>query len=173
VWEREIFQIRGIIKVTEESNHDTLAKQANQLLSQGVEFYYQHNLPAALNAWQQAIELRKQLPLDNPEYRDGLAWAYYNCGVALSDLRRWEEAITHYQQAIELRKQLPLANPEYRDALAWAYNNCGVALRDLRRFEEAITYFQQAIELRSLASYIGCLNIECAKKCCMKSLVRC
>jgi tetratricopeptide (TPR) repeat protein len=133
--------------MTTDSTHEALAAEAKQFFNQGFEFYKQRDFQAALTAWQHTIELRKQLPLDNPEYLDALAGAYNNCGLALDNLRRFEEAIVQYQQAIELGKQLPLDNPEYRNNLAGAYNNCGNALDDLRRFEEAIAQYQQAIEL--------------------------
>jgi len=124
-----------------------IAAQANQLFNQGVEFIEQRDFQAALTAWQQAIELLKQLPLDNPEYRNELVSAYSNCGIALGNLRHFEEAIAQYQQVIELGKHLPLDNPKYCSNLASAYNNYGIALGNLRHFEEAIAQYQQAIEL--------------------------
>jgi len=57
-------------------------------------------------------------------------------GNALSDLKRYEEALAAYEQAIRL-------DPNY----AKAYYNIGVALYDLKRYEEALAAFEQAIRL--------------------------
>ncbi len=134
--------------MTTESNHEAIAAQAEQLFNQGLEFYKQRDFQAALTAWQQTIELREQLPLDNPQYRNNLLGAHVNCGNALAALRRFEDAIEHYQQAIKLGETLSLDEPLYCSWLSNAYDNCGNALGELRRYEEAIDYYQQAIELR-------------------------
>ncbi len=57
-------------------------------------------------------------------------------GIALRDLKRYEEAIAAYDQAIRL-------DPNY----ATAYINKGNALNNLKRSEEAIAAYDQAIRL--------------------------
>ncbi len=65
-----------------------------------------------------------------------MATAYYNLGVSLNDLKRYEEAEVAYRKAIEL-------NPS--DAIA--YSNLGNLLGDLKRYEEAEVAYRKAIEL--------------------------
>ncbi|NES23130.1 MAG: tetratricopeptide repeat protein [Symploca sp. SIO3E6] len=62
--------------------------------------------------------------------------AWYNRGIALYKLERYEEAIASYDRALEF-------NPDY-DGI---WNNRGIALKDLGRYEEAIASYDQAIEL--------------------------
>lgn len=62
--------------------------------------------------------------------------AWFNKGVALAKLGKYEEAIECYDKVIEL-------NPNY--APAW-YNK-GVALAKLGRYEEAIECYKKAVEL--------------------------
>jgi Flp pilus assembly protein TadD len=79
----------------------------------------------ALAAYEEAIAI-------NPRDVD----AYYNKGVVLDELKRYEEAIEAYEGVIGL-------NPQYTDA----YNNKGIALDELKRYEEAIRCYEQAIGL--------------------------
>lgn len=64
------------------------------------------------------------------------AQAYYNLGVNLWGLWRYDEEIQYYKKAIEL-------NPNYLDA----YNNLGLIYSNLEKYEDAILYYQKAIEL--------------------------
>ena len=57
-------------------------------------------------------------------------------GNALSDLKRYEEALAAYEQAIRL-------DPNY----AYAYNNKGDVLRELKRYKEAEQTFEKARQL--------------------------
>ena len=68
----------------------------------------------------------------NPEE----AGAWYNKGLALYDMGKYEEAIKAYDKAIEI-------NPE--EAGAW-YNK-GLALYDMGKYEEAIKAYDKAIEI--------------------------
>ena len=64
------------------------------------------------------------------------AQAYYNLGVNLWGLWRYDEEIQYYKKAIEL-------NPNYVEA----YNNLGLIYSNLEKYEDAILYYQKAIEL--------------------------
>ena len=63
--------------------------------------------------------------------------AWYNKGIALDDLGRYEEAIKAYDKAIELK-------PDYQKA----WYNKGIALRKLYSYEEALEAFNKAIEIK-------------------------
>lgn len=64
------------------------------------------------------------------------ARAYYNLGVNLWGLWRYDEEIQYYKKAIEL-------DPNYGEA----YNNLGLIYSNLEKYEDAIPYYQKAIEL--------------------------
>ncbi len=65
---------------------------------------------------------------------DFMAW--YNKGLALAKLGKYEEAIECFDKAIEL-------NPNF----APAWNNKGVALAKLGKYEEAIKCYDKALEI--------------------------
>lgn len=69
-----------------------------------------------------------------PDYADALSYK----GVALGELKRYEEAIEAYKKAIKLKP--------HRRGL---WFNKGVALGKLGRYEEAIEAYDEAIKLKS------------------------
>lgn len=91
-------------------------------------------------------------------------------GIALDDLKRYEETLAYYEQTIRLApnysiayigKAIALSNlKRYEEALAayeqairldpnlaGAYYNKGLTLDDLKRYEEALAAYEQAIRL--------------------------
>jgi TPR repeat len=77
-------------------------------------------------SYDRAIEIK-------PDYAD----AYSNRGIALKDLKRFEEALASYDRAIEIQ-------PDYAEA----YSNRGVALQELKRVEEAVASYDRAIAIQ-------------------------
>ncbi len=65
-------------------------------------------------------------------YAEGMA--LNNLGIALQEVRRFEEAITAHQQDLEICRE---TGDRHREGTA--LNNLGNALQEVRRFEEAIT----------------------------------
>jgi tetratricopeptide (TPR) repeat protein len=65
------------------------------------------------------------------------SFAYYNRGIVLQALRRFQEALTSYDVAIALR-------PDYAEAFC----NRGNTLAELKRLDEALASFDRAIALK-------------------------
>ena len=78
-----------------------------------------------------AFDPFQQLPA--PDAHD----AWYNRGIALGNLGRFEKAIASYDQAVQIKPD---------DHKAW-YNR-GYALGNLDRLEEAIASYDQAIKIK-------------------------
>ncbi|QYX32547.1 CHAT domain-containing protein [Sphaerospermopsis torques-reginae] len=104
----------------------TVTNQAEVLFDQGLQQAKSGDLLGALAFYSQAIKLQPE----SYEY-------WFNQGLALFHLQRFEEAISAYDQAINLK-------PDF--AKAW-YNRGGV-LGELGDFDGAIASFDQAIELK-------------------------
>ena len=67
------------------------------------------------------------------------AAALTNLGIALGEVRRFEEAISAHQDAAAIFRETGDRHGE-----GMALNNLGIALREVRRFEEAISAHQDA-----------------------------
>jgi hypothetical protein len=93
--------------------------------------------------------VRNELPLELAEYRNALASAYNNRGLALEGLGEPEDlsaAISSFKQAIALRK--PLLSIEHRTGLVTAYYNCAAAQQMLggaKNLQEAIASCNHAV----------------------------
>jgi tetratricopeptide (TPR) repeat protein len=70
------------------------------------------------------------------EIKPDYAEAHLNRGNALSELRRFEEAVPSYQRALRF-------NPDHGDAL----NNLGLAFRELDRRNDAIACWDRLLWL--------------------------
>jgi tetratricopeptide (TPR) repeat protein len=104
----------------------TVTNQAQQLFYQGLQQARSGDLYGALALYNQAIKLQPQ----NYEY-------WFNQGLSLFHLHRFEDAISAYDQTLNL-------NPDF--AKAW-YNRGGV-LGELGDFDGAVASFEQAIALK-------------------------
>src|SRR5262249_28341355 len=63
--------------------------------------------------------------------------AFSNRGNALTELKRFDEALASYDKAIALK-------PDYAEA----FSNRGTALKDLKRLDEALASYDKAIALK-------------------------
>ncbi len=69
--------------------------------------------------------------------KPNLAEARYNRGIALQELKRFDEALTSYDQALRIK-------PDY----AAAHYNRGIALQELERFDEAVASCDQVLRIK-------------------------
>jgi CHAT domain-containing protein len=82
-------------------------------------------------------------------YAPDVAMTLTNLGVALSDLRRLEEAVAAYEEALGIHRQLAAAQPAvYAPDLATTLTNLGNALQELRRYEAALAAYEEALAIR-------------------------
>ncbi len=73
-----------------------------------------------------------------PDYQD----AWYNRGISLKNLRRYEEAISSYEQVVAIKPD---------DHQAWG--NRGIALTALGRYEEALVSYNRVLEIQPTDTY--------------------
>ena len=107
-----------------------------------------NDLKSAIDYYNKAIDVCKQLPKDNPEYQNDLSWIYSN----FADLQRrqlhFDLAETYINKAIEIREQLPNDNPEYQSDLAKAYYNLAqLQKNNLKNFVLANKNYRKAIKI--------------------------
>lgn len=138
-------------------------EMASAWMKRGIDLLNENStasLTESLHCFDQAIELRRSLPLrETPWYRYLLAAGWMNRGDALTRLGAPENlatAVCSYDQALALLQTLDLTNdPRFRKRLALAWMNRGVTLqaqgtassvRDaLASFDEAIVLFRNSV----------------------------
>ncbi len=85
-------------------------------------------------AWEPGLALLERAIAVN----DSFAPLYNNCGIALRELKRFDEALVRYDSALRLQ-------PDHADA----FNNKGNVLRDLQRHADALACYDQSLALKS------------------------
>jgi len=94
------------------------------------------NMAAALEHFSRAVEVA-------PDFAQG----FNNRGVALQQMKRWDEALASFERAAAIQ-------PDARNARV--HNNRGNVLQKMRRWGEALPSYQRALELRP--DYAEALN---------------
>ena len=82
-----------------------------------------------------------------PDFAD----VYYNCGNALNELNRKQDAVDQFKRCLEI-------NPTH----ASAHHNCGNALRDLKEVDDALEHYSKSSELDYHNPDMHCLGLGLA-----------
>jgi tetratricopeptide (TPR) repeat protein len=112
---------------------DARQAEADRLLQQGIQQYQTSQFPAALNSWQQALQIYRAL-----KNRQGEGTALGNLGVAYRSLGNYAKAIEYTQQYLAIAREI-----KDRQGEGVALGNLGVAYRSLGNYAKAIEYSQQ------------------------------
>jgi|GEM_PF-156122 len=123
----------------------TLEAEAARLLQQGFEQFNVNQFDAALESWQQALELYQNL-----ENAGGQGLVYWGIGRVSFQKGQYSEALEHYQQALSLFRDpaVQAAYPENSRSFEGAVlNNIGEAYTSLADRTAALTHYQQALAI--------------------------
>lgn len=139
----------------DEDKHAT----ANQWTQRGIALLAtleQAHLTEALDCFDEAIRLRKGLPLqESPWYRWGLTAGWMNRAETLSRLGRPPEALAAYDQALVHLQQLPLdMEPAFRWRLGVAWMSRALTLHALNDGTAALDSLDHAIQVLSHPSLV-------------------
>ena len=111
--------------------------EADQLLQQGIQQYQTGQLPAALNSWQQALQIYRAL-----KNRAGEGLALSNLGGAYHVLGNYAKAIDYGQQSLAIAREI-----KNREGEGGAVLNLGIANLYLGNSVKAIEYMQQSLAI--------------------------
>jgi tetratricopeptide (TPR) repeat protein len=109
--------------------------EANRLFSQGIQQYQTGQVAAALQSWEQALALYRQI-----KDRQGEGVVLGNLGIAYKFLGNYAKAIEYQQQSLAIARQL-----KDRSAEGAALGNLGNAHWSLGNYAKAIEYQQQLL----------------------------
>lgn len=117
-------------------------KEVRILLYLGNYFYSNDYFDNAIISYKQIIKNK-----ETGKNKELISGSYNNWGLALVELKQFEEACVKYEKATEIK-------PEY----AHPYNNWGLALVQLKQFEEACAKYEKAIEREPgyVQAYFNC-----------------
>jgi len=116
---------------------DARQVEADRLLQQGNQQFQTGQLRAALNSWQQALEIYRAIKNRRME---GLALG--NLGAVYINLGNWAKAIEYSQQHLVIAREI-----KDREGEGAALGNLGVAYRSLGNYAKAIEYTQQYLAI--------------------------
>jgi CHAT domain-containing protein/tetratricopeptide (TPR) repeat protein len=116
---------------------DAREAEADRLMQQGKQQFQTGQFPAALNSWQQALQIYRAL-----KNREGEGGVLNNLGGAYRYLGNYAKAIEYGQQSLTLAREI-----KDRDGEWAALGNLGIAYKSLGNYAKAIEYGQQSLTI--------------------------
>ena len=122
---------------------DARESEGDRLLQQGIQQYQTGQLRAALNSWQQALQIYRALK--NREREGGTLG---NLGVAYNSMSNYAKAIEYSQQWLAIAREI-----KDRQSEGSALGNLGLTYLSLGNSAKAIEYFQQHLAIARAIKY--------------------
>ena len=116
---------------------DARQAEGDRLLQQGAQHYQTSQFPAALNSWQQALQIYRAI-----KNRQGEGWALGNLGLAYINLGNYAKAIEYTQQYLTIAREI-----KDRRGEGTALGTLGGAYLYLDDYTKAIEYSQQYLTI--------------------------
>ena len=114
---------------------DARKTEADRLFQQGIQQFQTRQLPAALNSWEQALQIYRAI-----KNRQGEGWALGNLGNAYNSVGNYAKAIEYTQQSLAIAREI-----KDRQGEGLALGNLGNAYHSLGNYGKAIEYTQQSL----------------------------
>jgi len=129
-----IFSASPVVAQTSESQK----VEADRLLEQGIQQHQTSQFQAAIQSWQQALTIYREI---------GDRWGEANClnnlGSAYSSLGQYQQAIDYQQQSLAIGREIGDHQGE-----AYSLGNLGSAYSSLGQYQQAIDYQQQSLAIK-------------------------
>ncbi|WP_427158656.1 tetratricopeptide repeat protein [Aliinostoc sp. HNIBRCY26] len=120
--------------------------EADRLLQQGIQQFQTSQFTAALQSWQQALIIYREI-----KDRKGEGYALGNLGIAYYSLGEYAKAIEYHQQLLAIAREIKDRNGE-----GAALGNLGNAYNSLGDYPKAIEYHQQSLAIaREIKDRLG------------------
>ncbi len=117
---------------------DQKKAEADQLFQQGNQQYENSQFQAAIQLWQEALKIYRELGDHSEE-----AASLNNLGIAYDSLGRYQKAIEFHQQSLTIEQEIG-----DRNGVATSLNNLGGAYRSLGQYQKAIEFHQQSLAIK-------------------------
>jgi len=110
---------------------------AERFLKTGIQQFQNNQIAAALNSWQQALTIYREI-----KDRSGEGQALGNLGFAYVFLKDYSQALNYLQQWLTITQET-----QNRQSEILALGNLGTVYISLEDYPQAINYFQQALTI--------------------------
>ncbi|BAY60055.1 TPR repeat-containing protein [Calothrix brevissima NIES-22] len=111
--------------------------EADRLLKQGIEQFQTSQFTTALQSWQQALSIYREI-----QDRQGEEKALGNLGLVYNSLGDYKKAIDYHQQVLAIAQSI-----KDRQSEGAALGNLGIAYYSLGDYKKAIDYLQQYLAI--------------------------
>ncbi len=145
----ELEQLASEVLQLLRNQSNPLQKKADRLLEQGNQQFYRSQYREALQSWENALSIYREIG-----DRNGEASSYNNLGEAYRSLGEYQRAIEFLQQSLDIAREIGARNVE-----ASSLGGLGNAYISLGQYPKAIEFFQQSLDI---AREIGDRNGEAA-----------
>ncbi|TYQ31161.1 tetratricopeptide repeat protein [Pseudanabaena sp. UWO310] len=113
--------------------------EANRLLNEGSQLYKDSKYQEALQAWEQALQIYRDIKNINGE-----GAILYNLGLIYYSIEQYKKALEYYQPALVIYKQVNSSKWE-RNLLKDLLLNIGVSYSSLGEHKKAIEFYEQSL----------------------------
>ena len=125
---------------------DARKAEADRLLNQGIKQFQTSQFKAALQSWQQALQIYREI-----KDRQGEGKALGNLGIGYDVLGDYTKAINYHKQLLAIAREID--DPPSEGA---ALGNLGLAYHSLGDYPKAIEYHQQSLKIaRKIDNRLG------------------
>jgi tetratricopeptide (TPR) repeat protein len=131
--------------LTQTSTKSAAKAEADRLLQQGIEQFQTSQFEAALQSWQQALKLYREI-----KDRLGEGAALGNLGLAYAALGDYGQAIAYQQQRLAIAREI-----KDRDGERIALHNIGSTLVKQHQPELAIVFYKQSVNVTETMRQAG------------------
>ncbi len=128
--------------------------EADRLFQQGIQQAQTSQYREAIQYWQKALEIYREIG-----DRNGEARSLNNLGIVYRNLGEYPKAIEYYQQSLAIKQEIGASEGtrSARSGEARSLNNLGSVYQSLGQYPKAIAYYQQSLAIKK---DIGDLNGE-------------
>jgi CHAT domain-containing protein/tetratricopeptide (TPR) repeat protein len=125
------------LKVTEVAVEETTKSQADRLLQQGIEQRRISQFQEALQSFEQALKIYREIGARPEEGR-----VLWNLGGIYNDLGQYQQAIVFYGELLSITREI---NDQAGESSA--LGNLGNAYQGIGKYEQAINFYQQSLAI--------------------------
>ncbi|CCI31285.1 CHAT domain-containing protein [Microcystis sp. T1-4] len=130
-------KLSSLVPAVMAQNTNARKAEADRLLQQGIQQYQTSQFREALQSWEKALQIYREI-----KNRQGEMLSLGALGLTYDSLRQYQKAIEYHQQSLAIAREL-----DYRQVESLSLSSLGLAYRSLGQYQKAIEYHQQSLAI--------------------------